>query len=135
MLAPTYRLISDRRVNRRTPTRFRTRVITDGVIPSLHVDCKRSRTKQYFKEDRALRTETVINNSNDFSIGRGLASIAVPVSSLTANFHFFGKSACSLAPVIGRPAVRTCTLQSDSYQTNSCNSLQGISSSVPRRWV
>ena len=31
-------LIFDRRVNRRTPSRYRTRVITDGVIPLLHVD-------------------------------------------------------------------------------------------------
>ena len=31
-------LIFGRRVTRRTPSRYRTRVITDGVIPSLHVD-------------------------------------------------------------------------------------------------
>ena len=39
-------LIFDRRVTRpqRTPGRFRTRVITDGVTPSLHVDYKRSRS-------------------------------------------------------------------------------------------
>ena len=40
-------LIFNRRVSRGTPTRHRTRVITDGVIPSLHVDYKRSRIKQY----------------------------------------------------------------------------------------
>jgi hypothetical protein len=33
-------LIFARRVNTRTPGRFRTRVITEGVIPSLHVDYK-----------------------------------------------------------------------------------------------
>ena len=43
-------LIFNRRVNRRTPSRYRTRVITDGVIPSLHLDYKRSRIKQYYKE-------------------------------------------------------------------------------------
>ncbi len=31
-------LIFDRRVSRRTPGKFRTRVITDGVVPSLHID-------------------------------------------------------------------------------------------------
>ena len=36
-------LIFGRRVNTRTPGRFRTRVITEGVIPSLHVDYKSSR--------------------------------------------------------------------------------------------
>ena len=56
-------LIFDRRVHRRTPSRYRTRVITDGVIPSLHVDYKHSRIKQYHKEGRALRTETPISMS------------------------------------------------------------------------
>ena len=36
-------LIFDRRVTGRTPSRYRTRVTTDGVIPSLHVDYKHSR--------------------------------------------------------------------------------------------
>ena len=40
------------------------------MIPSLHVDYKHSRIKQYHKEGRALRTETVINNTYDFAIGR-----------------------------------------------------------------
>ncbi len=53
-------LIFDRRVTRRTPSRYRTRVIIEGVIPSLHVDYKHSRIKQYHKEGRALRTETVV---------------------------------------------------------------------------
>ncbi len=44
------RLIFDRRVNKTTPGRFRTRVITDGVIPSLHVDYKSTRIKQYHKQ-------------------------------------------------------------------------------------
>ena len=68
-------LIFNRRVNRRTPTRHRTRVITDGVIPSLHVDYKHSRTKQYHKEGRALRTETVINDTYDFDVGRRLKNL------------------------------------------------------------
>jgi hypothetical protein len=38
-------LLFDRRVSRRTPGRFRTRVITEGVTPSLHVDYERSRIK------------------------------------------------------------------------------------------
>src|SRR5215467_12609368 len=40
-------LIFERRVTRRTPGRFRTRVITEGVTQSLHIDYKRSRIKQY----------------------------------------------------------------------------------------
>ncbi len=75
MLGPAYQLIFNRRVTKRTPSRYRTRVITDGVTPSLHVDYKRSRIKQYFKEGRALRTETVINDTYDFGIGRSLKNL------------------------------------------------------------
>src|SRR5438445_9773618 len=48
-------LIFERRVSKRTPGRFRTRVLTDGVIPSLHVDYKNTKIKQYHKAGRALR--------------------------------------------------------------------------------
>ena len=63
-------LIFRRRVSSRTPGTFRTRVITRGVDPTLCCYYKSSRIKQYFKEGRALRTETVICNTYDFDIGR-----------------------------------------------------------------
>jgi hypothetical protein len=50
-------------------------VITDGVTPSLHVDYKHSHIKQYHKEGRALRTETTINDTRDFNIGRRLHNL------------------------------------------------------------
>jgi hypothetical protein len=68
-------LIFDRRTSKRTPGRFRTRVLTTGVTPSLHVDYKHCRIKQYHKEGRALRTETTINNTRDFGIGRRLDNL------------------------------------------------------------
>jgi hypothetical protein len=68
-------LIFDRRVIKTTPGPFRTRVITDGVIPSLHIDYKATRIKQYHKEGRALRTETTINNTRDFYIGKSLRNL------------------------------------------------------------
>ena len=68
-------LLFDRRVTRRTPGRFRTRIIHDGVIPSLYVDYKSSRIKQYHKEGRGLRTEVIINNTYDFNIGRRLENL------------------------------------------------------------
>ncbi len=68
-------LIFDRRITRRTPSAYRTRVITSGVTPSLHVDYKHSRIKQYYKEGRALRTETVINDTYDFDVGRRLRNL------------------------------------------------------------
>ena len=68
-------LIFGRRITKRTPGRFRTRVLTTGVVPSLHVDYKRSRIKQYHKDGRALRTETTINDTRDFGIGRRLRNL------------------------------------------------------------
>jgi len=79
-------LIFARRITRRTPGRFRTRVITEGVVPSLHIDYKRTRVKQYHKEGRALRTETTINNTYDFAIGRRLQNLpALREVGFTAN--------------------------------------------------
>ena len=68
-------LIFEKRVNRRTPGRFRTRVITEGVTPSLYVDYKHTRIKQYHKEGQALRTETTINDTRDFGVGRRLKNL------------------------------------------------------------
>jgi hypothetical protein len=67
-----HELIFDRRVRKQTPGRFRTRVITEGVTPSLYVEYKHTRIKQYHKEGRALRTETTINDAHDFELGRRL---------------------------------------------------------------
>ena len=68
-------LIFERKITKRTPGRFRTRLITQGVTPTLHVDYKHSRIKQYHKEGRALRTETTINNTRDFYIGKRLKNL------------------------------------------------------------
>jgi hypothetical protein len=68
-------LIFTRRITRRTPGSFRTRVLTEGVVPSLHVQYKKSKVKQYHKEGQALRTETTINDTYDFEIGRALSNL------------------------------------------------------------
>jgi hypothetical protein len=71
-------LLFPTRLTRRTPAPrfgYRTRVITAGVAPSLHVEYKRSHVKQYFKEERALRTETTINDPTDFQPGKGLDTL------------------------------------------------------------
>ena len=70
-------LIFARRMQRKTATdgRCRTRIITAGVVPSLHVYYKNTHLKQYYKDGRGLRTETTINNTYDFDIGRSLAHL------------------------------------------------------------
>jgi hypothetical protein len=68
-------LIFNRRITRRTPGPFRTRIVTQGVTPSLNVYYKNTRIKQYHKENRALRTETIINNTYDFGIRKRLHNL------------------------------------------------------------
>jgi hypothetical protein len=67
-------LVFGRRVYRNTPSRFCTRVIQTGVQPNLHLTYKHSGVKQYFKENRALRTETTINNPLDFDVHKDLSN-------------------------------------------------------------
>ena len=70
-------LIFARKMQRKTATdgRCRTRIITEGVVPSLHVYYKNTHLKQYHKEGRGLRTETTINNTYDFGVGRRLKNL------------------------------------------------------------
>src|SRR5213592_2911109 len=63
-------LVFDRNIRGTTPGIFKTRVITKGTNPALTCYYKSSLIKQYFKEGKALRTETVICNTRDFGIGR-----------------------------------------------------------------
>jgi hypothetical protein len=100
-------LIFNRRVRRNTPGRFRTRVITEGVTPSLHVDYKHSRIKQYHKEGRALRTETTINNTRDFAIGRRLCNLpALRAVGFQANRRLLDVQRISHDPALGETAFQ-----------------------------
>lgn len=63
-------VVFGRRVSRRTPGRFHTKLITRGVEPAIQVHYRHSKVKQYFKEGRALRTETTVNDTYDFGVGR-----------------------------------------------------------------
>jgi hypothetical protein len=65
-------IVFDRRVTRSTPGRFVTQVMNRGVDAAIQVHYRCSKVKQYFKEGRALRTETTINDTRDFGVGRRL---------------------------------------------------------------
>ncbi|MEI8083705.1 MAG: hypothetical protein WCI74_17855 [Actinomycetes bacterium] len=107
-------LIFDRRLMRRgpraTPGRFRTRVITAGVTPSLHVDYKHATIKQYHKEGKALRTETTINNTRDFAIGKRLTNLpALREIGFSANRRLLCAQQLSHDPVTGTDALAAIT--------------------------
>jgi hypothetical protein len=121
-------LIFDRRLMRRgpraTPGRFRTRVITDGVTPSLHIDYKHTTIKQYHKEGRALRTETTINDTRDFGIGRRLTNLpALREIGLSANRRLLGAQRLSHNPI---RAAEAFTAVHDPIITNTGARVAGL---------
>jgi len=63
-------VIFARRVSSRTPGRFHTKIFNRGVETAIQIHYRASKVKQYFKEGRALRTETTVNDTRDFGIGR-----------------------------------------------------------------
>jgi hypothetical protein len=103
-------LIFGRRIIRKgpraTPGRFRTRVITDGVTPSLHVDYKNSKIKQYHKLGKAIRTETTINDTRDFGIGKRLTNLpALRQIGFTASRRLLAAQTLSHDPITGAAAL------------------------------
>lgn len=65
-------LIFSRKVTKATPSEFHTRVLREGVQPTMRIHYKHSALKQYLKDSRALRTEMMFNNTQDFGFTRGL---------------------------------------------------------------
>jgi hypothetical protein len=61
-----------RRLGRPSKEPFRTRVFTAGSEVRIDFAFKRSRVKQYLKDGRALRIETVVNRPDDLSVPRRL---------------------------------------------------------------
>ena len=107
-------LIFGRRIvgkgKRATPGRFRTRVITDGVTPSLHIDYKNSKIKQYHKLGKALRTETTINDTNDFGVAKGLSHLPeLKEIGFTASRRLLGVQRISHDPADGAAALGALT--------------------------
>jgi hypothetical protein len=107
-------LVFDRQLRRRgpraTPGRFRTRVITAGVTPSLHVDYKHTTIKQYHKEGKALRTETTINDTRDFGIGKRLTNLpALREIGFSANRRLLCVQQLSHDPITGTDALAAIT--------------------------
>ncbi len=107
-------LIFDRRIHRGrkrpTPSRFRTRVITQQVTPSLYVDYKHTTIKQYHKEGRALRTETTINDTYDFNVGRRLTNLpALRQIGFSANRRLLDVQRLSHDPADGTTTLTAIT--------------------------
>ncbi|MCA1698562.1 MAG: hypothetical protein LC790_06510, partial [Actinobacteria bacterium] len=72
--ADRVQIVFGRKVTRATPGVFQTKVITRGVAPVIQAHYKHSKVKQYFKDGRALRTETTVNDPYDFGVNRTLSA-------------------------------------------------------------
>ncbi len=127
-------LIFGRQVRRKgprpTPGRFRTRVITDGVTPSLHVDYKNSKIKQYHKLGKALRTETTVNDTRDFGIGKRPTNLpALRQIGFSANRRLLAVQILSHDPVAGADALAQVT---DPVTTGTGTRVAGLRLTDPR---
>lgn len=93
---------------------FATRVVTRGVDVTINAGYRESRVKQYFKEGRALRIETVINDPTDLGVLRRLPHLdllqrrARDVNARVLD-HEHGGQGCVLAsPAFERIARPSC---------------------------
>ena len=73
----TIEIIFDRQIRGGNAPRrqFKTKVVTRGTEVTVNAFYKHSRIKQYLKDGRALRIETVINAPNDLGCQRRLHNL------------------------------------------------------------
>src|SRR5260370_29408879 len=71
----TLEIIFDRQVRSSTEGEFKTKVITRGVDGTVNAFYKHSPIKQYLKDGRPLRVETVINAPGDPGCQRRLHNL------------------------------------------------------------
>lgn len=69
------KIIFGRRIQKNTPGEFATKVVTRGTEVTVNIFYKSSRLKQYLKEGRALRIETVVNDPTDLGCQRRLKNL------------------------------------------------------------
>ncbi|MGH8990661.1 MAG: hypothetical protein ACRDZ7_03945 [Acidimicrobiia bacterium] len=110
-------LIFNRPVMSTTPGTFRTNVITKGVDPQVSIYYRSSRLKQYFKEGRALRTETVICDTRDFGVGRRVC--AENWQALRAVGESANRRLCDAEAAAAQPAPDVATFLEVTRPTNN----------------
>ena len=96
---------------------YRTRIITDGVQPSLHVEYKSSHAKQYFKEHRAFAPSS--RSTIPATSGCGKASPTFPTCATSGNKSLASswKSSASV--------TTACSRRTRSTDSNSRRSPRG----------
>jgi hypothetical protein len=69
------KVIFDRQIRSNTLGEFATKVVTRGTDVTINAFYKHSRIKEYLKENRALRIETVVNSPTDLGCQRRLINL------------------------------------------------------------
>jgi hypothetical protein len=99
-------VIFDRRTRGPIPAgQFKTKVVTRGVDVTVNAFYKHSRIKQYLKNGRALRIETVINDPYDLSCQRRLHNLdALQAKARAANRRLLDTERVGQGCVLASPA-------------------------------
>lgn len=87
------------------PETFKTKVVTRGVDVTVNAFYKHSRIKQYLKDGRALRVETVVNDSYDLGCQRRLPNLeALQLKARDANRRLLDTERVGQGCVLASPA-------------------------------
>jgi hypothetical protein len=106
-------LIFDRRIRSDTGGGFATKVVTRGVEVVVNAFYKHSRIKQYLKEGRALRIETVINSPTDLGVQRRLHNLdELQTKARAANRRLLDTERVGQGCVLASPAFERVALSS-----------------------
>jgi hypothetical protein len=102
-------IFTERRVRRgrkpAVPEVFKTKVVTRGVDVTVNAFYKHSRIKQYLKDGRALRIETVINDAYDLGCQRRLPNLeALQIKARDANRRLLDTERVGQGCVLASPA-------------------------------
>ena len=109
-------LIFDRRIQSNTDSGFATRVVTRGVDVTVNFVYQHSRIKEYLKEGRALRVETVVNSPTDLGCLRRLAHLpelqrkARDANRRLVDAQRVGQGSVLASPAFERVALPTTTV-------------------------
>lgn len=106
-------LIFDRRIRSDTEGGFATRVVTRGVDVTVNFFYKHSRIKQYLKDGKALRVETVVNSPTDLGVNRRLAHLPeLQAKARDANRRLLHAQRVGQGCVLASPAFERVALPS-----------------------
>jgi len=106
-------LIFNKQIRSTTESGFLTKVVTRGVDTTVNFFYRHSRIKEYLKDGKALRIETVVNAPNDFGVQRRLEHLPELISKARdANDRLLHAQRVGQGCVLASPAFERVALPS-----------------------